>query len=775
MHELRIQQQQLEIRGLRISQVKQKSKRQQTPTSTGEPCIISAKTQGSNAHCPRFMAQMRFLKIACILSNQKAALAIHLSHHVLTGQAPCSHLGTTCSPSSLAKWNLLLGEVDKAILRDTLSSTPYDIAVFADDSNKKGEDRHMVGVHTWSAKRNCPAGYLLADTLVASGRGADQAKADHHILKNVYGIRTVCGVVGDNASTQSGDKKGHAVALGGLFKNKTHFIGCYPHVLNIALKTAMVDGFGHRGPMASFNMCQMQYKIAYLHHQKPTYYKSLYVSLKILAKPPPLPQEFIDTRWSYIHENLKWFQKYGTACIQLGKCMLEYLPKKETHYVIWEEVVRMSANPIIATERVTLLEILDRLIMPSLRASQLPDTELGFSSGYLARKWPVQVLRDIQLAILMDVEPDFAMPLTARAMSSNLTAERAEHYQNNVVKPLTSAIVTVLQKHGVRWFKFPLAFGMGADSKCRHHFWRAYGRVTGSSAAFPCPAEFPSILASPLKEQLWAELISAATTIKCPFTLAKICYQNGLLQRQQHLLLHPSTHWFHELEILAIVAADKPGLQQWAERWPIPDEMLAEVELIAQRTSPSVPNENKEPHAWKWFATHVFALPVNNVMAERQFNLAGIHLTNSDSEMTKQATHLFVENVIHGNDATAGSSGKRTRMTGATTQQLATAMQDYASTITPERLKKAKKQLKLLRQGTSQARSLTASETYQDVLKRHRARADHDKTLARLEREGRSHGVQHNPGTRASTQDRANTRSFSPVREAGAVEPGTSG
>ena len=141
--------------------------------------------------------------------------------------------------------------------------------------------------------------------------------------------------------------------------------------------------------------------------------------------------------------------------------MLEYLPKKETHYVIWEEVVRMSANPIIATEHVTLLEILDRLIMPSLRASQLPETGLGFSSGYLARKR--QVLRNIQLTILMDVEPDFAMPLTAHAMNSNLTAERAEHYQNNVVKPLTSAIVTALKKHGVRWFKFPLAFGMGAD------------------------------------------------------------------------------------------------------------------------------------------------------------------------------------------------------------------------------------------------------------------------------------------------------------------------
>eukprot|EP00117_Sycon_ciliatum_P000622 scpid110799/ scgid6617/ len=65
------------------------------------------------AHCPCFMVQMRFLQIACLLSNQKTGLEIHVSHHALTGKARCSHLGTTCSPSPLVKQNyLLLGEVD---------------------------------------------------------------------------------------------------------------------------------------------------------------------------------------------------------------------------------------------------------------------------------------------------------------------------------------------------------------------------------------------------------------------------------------------------------------------------------------------------------------------------------------------------------------------------------------------------------------------------------------------------------------------------------------
>ena len=43
----------------------------------------------------------------------------------------------------------------------------------------------------------CPVGYVLADTLVASGCGEDQAKTDHHVLSNVYGIEKIYGVVRD--------------------------------------------------------------------------------------------------------------------------------------------------------------------------------------------------------------------------------------------------------------------------------------------------------------------------------------------------------------------------------------------------------------------------------------------------------------------------------------------------------------------------------------------------------------------------------------------------
>ena len=554
--------------------------------------------------------------------------------------------------------------MDKAILHDTLSTSPYDVAVFADDSNKKGEDRHMVGIHTWSSKHNCPVGYLLADTLVTSGKGEDQAKTDHHVLKNIYGIQSICGVVGDNASTQSGGKKGQAVELGALFKRKTVFIGCYPHILNIALRAGMTEGFGHRGQMSSFNLFQLHYKIGYVHHQKPSYYKSLYVSEKILSKPPPLPQEFVETRWTYIHENLTWYAKYGDACLKLGQRVLQYLPKKDGHFTIWEEILKMAASPVLSTERVTLLEVLDRLIIPALKASQQPDRELQFSSGYLARNWPSQVLQDIYLAKLMKEDPEFAMPLTSTAMERNMQPEMASHYRMNVLLPFTSAVLASLEKHGTRWFKFPLFFSMGADTSRRHLFWRAYCRLRGLPVPPFSPDTFPALPANINKAELCQELLTAATSLKCPFRLAEVCYQSGLLDRQKHLLQDVSCHWFRELEILALLSADDEGLKEWITRWPISAEMHSEIEMLAQQTQPSVPAADREPHMWMWFSHHVFALPVNNVLAERQFNLANIHLTSSDSEISKQATHLFVENVLNSRHDRFASSRRRSKVTG---------------------------------------------------------------------------------------------------------------
>eukprot|EP00117_Sycon_ciliatum_P050406 scpid42453/ scgid3730/ len=190
------------------------------------------------------------------------------------------------------------------------------------------------------------------------------------------------------------------------------------------------------------------------------YYKSLYFSEKILSSPPPLPQEFVETRWSYIHASLTWWNKYGHACVKLGHKVLEYLPKSDSHLSIWTEIVEMAANAEITVHRVLLLEMLDRLIMPGLHDCQKSDEELGFGSGFLAQAWPVRVMMDLNLAKLMATEPEFALPLTAAAMES-LPPDLQQNVLVTQVKPFAEECVKTLEKHASRWHKFPLLFALG--------------------------------------------------------------------------------------------------------------------------------------------------------------------------------------------------------------------------------------------------------------------------------------------------------------------------
>ena len=93
-------------------------------------------------------------------------------------------------------------------------------------------------------------------------------------------------------------------------------------------------------------------------------------------------------------------------------------------------------------ERTALLELLDRLIMPGLKKSQEGDSELNFSSGYLAWMWPAQVLSDTNMAHLMWGFDDFAVPLTARA-KGKLDKETAAHFTANVQAPMLDGGVMI--------------------------------------------------------------------------------------------------------------------------------------------------------------------------------------------------------------------------------------------------------------------------------------------------------------------------------------------
>jgi len=92
-------------------------------------------------------------------------------------------------------------------------------------------------------------------------------------------------------------------------------------------------GFGAKGDMNNNHVLQLLCNVSWRHHERPSQYKSMYVSLGILSKEPPLTQSFIDTRWTYFCELLQWHLKYGKACLQLGESVLEIMPKSDIHII----------------------------------------------------------------------------------------------------------------------------------------------------------------------------------------------------------------------------------------------------------------------------------------------------------------------------------------------------------------------------------------------------------------------------------------------------------
>ena len=92
-------------------------------------------------------------------------------------------------------------------MRESFKDSPYEAHIWADDSNKGGSDRHVVGIHTWNKLTEKPEAYILGYSLISSGSGKDQAKADFHVVSKQFGITNVGAMIGDNAKTQTGNKR----------------------------------------------------------------------------------------------------------------------------------------------------------------------------------------------------------------------------------------------------------------------------------------------------------------------------------------------------------------------------------------------------------------------------------------------------------------------------------------------------------------------------------------------------------------------------------------
>ena len=441
---------------------------------------------GTNHRTVMFMACMRYLQHACLLSSQKTPIALHLIFSISFNCSPPANV--VVSPSTLADWNILLGEADKLILRKKLASSRYDFHVWSDDSNKGGEERHIVGVRTWCPEINKPRAYVLGNSLTASGSGKHQSDVEYHVVHDEYGITNVSGLVGDNASTQKGKANGLIANNSRVFRKDMFFVGCYAHVLNIMLRRMCQAGFGAKGDMNNNHVLQLLYKVSWLHHERPSQYKSMNVSLGILSKKPPLPQSFIDTRWTYYYETLQWHLMYGKACLQLGETVLERMPKSDSHYTVWQNVIKLSFCPMIQVEIKFLYEFLDKFLILSLNASQATDQDLGLSSGYLTRLWPSTVLKHHETVSKLLMSPSAYFPLTEQQVKMSLKDPAAiNHFHQEVQRPMLQEALKVIKEHGSEWLSFSKLFGIGADLRYRSSFWHSVLK------AFEIPVTLPTV------------------------------------------------------------------------------------------------------------------------------------------------------------------------------------------------------------------------------------------------------------------------------------------
>ena len=145
------------------------------------------------------------------------------------------------------------------------------------------------------------------------------------------------------------------------------------------------------------------------------------------------------------------------------------------------------------------------------------------------------------------------------------------------------------------------------------------------------------------------------------------------------------------------------------------------------------------------------------MIAERQFNVVDIYVHPNKSKASKQATHPFVENVLHSttarlhlyNNLSAGAH-KTTCVTRVSMKHVREQVLEYSATITPDGLQRARETLRRTSRHDHSARALTAAETYENALERHKPRQDHKRRMAALEEKGKRHAVCHDPGRKKS-------------------------
>lgn len=129
-------------------------------------------------------------------------------------------------------------------------------------------------------------------------------------------------------------------------------------------------------------------------------------------------------------------------------------------------------------------------------------------------------------------------------------------------------------------------------------------------------------------------------------------------------------------------------------------------------------------------------MPVNNFIAERQFNLSELYLHDKSSELSKQASITFVENILHGGNVNGRTTeaARQVRMTSTRTYKSKTSMYEermkaYGLLLTTELLQEARKNFNGIRKGSVVSGPLTAKHVYPKAWEKNKVNKDTSMTI----------------------------------------------
>lgn len=210
----------------------------------------------------------------------------------------------------------------------------------------------------------------------------------------------------------------------------------------------------------------------------------------------------------------------------------------------------------------------------------------------------------------------------------------------------------------------------------------------------------------------------------------------------------------HGQNLRTLACKDRAGLVKWAEIWYIKEpKLLNDIKRAATSPQSSLISKEANSHLFEFYAKHIFSIPVNNVIAERQFNLSQLYLQNNMSELSKQASITFVENVLH--------SGKTNNRTTAAREVHEERMKTYANMLNSDLLQEARKKLNSIRKCENHG-PLTAKDVYPKAWEARKLNSNTPCMIQSLKAKGRKLELQWKASTKGTSQLK-NQRSFRPI------------